>query len=70
MFLNDIKRAVRDGFQVHWKNKGYVVKVDSLGQWLLIYQPSGYAIGLTHMDGVTMNGDPLDFFIGGKNNEL
>lgn len=57
MNLQEIKAAVAAGKVVHWSNEGYTVKGD------LIVHHSGNAIGLTWVDGVTLNGKECDFFI-------
>lgn len=64
MNLDEIKAAVDAGQTVHWANTGYTVLRDSIGQWLIKYTPNGHCIGLTHQDGVTLNGRPEQFFIG------
>jgi hypothetical protein len=48
---------------VIWGNPGYRVIVDSLGQWMVRCSWNGYCFGLTHSNGVTMNGKPADFAI-------
>lgn len=67
MTLDEIKAAVERGDTVHWANPLYTVIRDSIGQWLIAYMPGtsheNY-IGLTWMDGVTMNGRPGEFYIG------
>lgn len=63
MTAEQIKSAVTAGKRVYWGNEGYEVIKDSLGQYLIIYTPSGYCIGLTHRDGQTLNGKEADFFI-------
>ena len=64
MNLNEIKAAVEAGKTVHWATTGYVVVKDNIGQWLIHYLSSDYYIGLTWVDGVTVNGKPEQFFIG------
>lgn len=64
MAVDEIKAAVLAGKRVHWANTGYSVMVDTLGQWLIIFAPNNNAIGLTHRDGVTLNGREDEFFIG------
>lgn len=66
MNLEQIKAALADGKIVHWKNQGYRVIKDNVGQYLIgwdIDGPRAHFIGLTHTDGVTMNGAPEDFYI-------
>jgi hypothetical protein len=61
MTLQQIKDAVESGRQVFWKHEGYEVKKDSVGQWLIVHK--NMTIGLTHQDGVTMNGEERDFYL-------
>lgn len=63
MTLDEIKSAVDAGKVVHWKNYAYRVIKDSLGQYLILCTMNQNCIGLTHLDGVTMNGEPEDFFV-------
>jgi len=63
MTLNEIKMVVEAGGIVCHQNHGYQVIKDCVGQWLIKYVHSDYCIGLTHRDGVTMNGKEEDFFI-------
>ncbi len=63
MTLEEIKCAVESGKKVYWKNQNYEVIKDSIGQWLINCPMTGYCIGLTWRDGVTMNGEPEDFHI-------
>ena len=65
MHLEQIKQAVDSGKLVHWSNKGYEVQKDKLGHYLIIFKANGSAVGLTHVDGKTLNGKEKDFFIGG-----
>lgn len=63
MTLEEIKSAVLAGKKVHWSNEGYEVVQDELDQWFIKCNQNSQCIGLTHQDGVTMNGQPADFFI-------
>jgi hypothetical protein len=63
MNLQEIKSAVESGKRVCWHNVGYEVIKDRIGQWFVKCRGNGHLIGLTHRDGVTMNGKPSDFFI-------
>ena len=63
MTLEEIKAAVEAGHVVHWHNSAYKVVKDSLGQWMVKCTDNGHCIGLTHRDGVTMNGEPEEFFM-------
>jgi len=63
MTLSEIKTAIAEGKKVYWGNEGYEVILDGIGQYLIYCEDTQYCIGLTHMDGVTMNGKEEDFFI-------
>ena len=63
MTLEEIKEAIDNGINVYWKNKGYKVIKDKCNQYLIVYYPNNYAIGLTWNGGITMNGNEEDFFI-------
>jgi hypothetical protein len=69
MTLDEIKYAVKNGKTVHWANEGYIVCRDSLDQWNIICTQNNNCIGLTHKDGITLNGSPDEFFIESKLNE-
>ena len=63
MNLEEIKASVESGETVHWANDQYrVIKTDN-GGWLVMCDINGHCIGLTHVDGVTMNGKEEDFYI-------
>jgi len=75
MTLEEIKAAIESGKHVCWSNRAYDVIKDKLGQWLIVCGRSseksfsalranlnGYTCGLTWLDGVTMNGNPDEFF--------
>lgn len=69
MTLKEIKAALAAGHDVHWKNKGYRVIKDSIGQYLICWNmcgPDANYIGLTWLDGETLNGKPSDFFVAKK----
>lgn len=63
MNLQQIKRAVESGETVHWQNRAYRVIKDSIGQWLIEFNRGESYWGLTHRDGVTMNGNESEFFV-------
>ena len=63
MNIAEIKTAVDAGQSVHWSNAGYVVRKDILGQYLIIFEPNGSAIGLTDRSGCRLNGQEEDFFL-------
>jgi len=63
-----IKEAVDLGYDVRWKNEGYVVYKDGIhltGEYLITFTPNDSTIGLTWQDGVTLNGKPEEFYIHG-----
>lgn len=60
MTLAEIKSAVESGKHVYWQNAAYRVVRDDLGQWLIVHRAN--VIGLTHDDGVTLNGKPFEFY--------
>ncbi len=75
MTLIDIKEAVSKGKTVCWKNLGYRVhKSTGVGlddnmepapyeNYSIVFTDNGYTIGLTQLDGVTINGEEEDFFV-------
>jgi hypothetical protein len=62
MTLRQIKNAIKKGKSVYWANDNYKV-IDDDGEFLIEYQPDGHCIGLTWIDGKTMNGEEKDFYI-------
>lgn len=65
MILEEIKAAVLAGKKVCQHNSAYEVQHHS-GQFLIVCTLNQYTIGLTWLDGVTMNGEPEDFYISEK----
>lgn len=63
MTLEQIKEAVLAGKTVHWATKGYTVQHHPIGGFNIICTSNDNCCGLTHRDGVTMNGDEDQFFI-------
>lgn len=63
MTLDQIKAAVEAGKTVHWANDVYVVIKDKLGQWFIQCVPNKHYVGLTWRDGITLNGEPEEFYI-------
>ena len=63
MNAEQIKSAVSAGKQVFWKQENYPVIKDRIGQYLIKCTNNDHCIGLTHRDGVTLNGQEEDFFI-------
>jgi len=68
MTLDEIKSAVEAGQRVYWAHTGYAVVKDRIGDWLIKCIHNDSCIGLTWLDGVTVNGKPEEFFIGGADN--
>ncbi len=65
MNLQEIKDAIEKGHRVYWKNKGYEV-IKGKYEYLIIWNQGGRdenCTGLTHRDGVTMNGEEDDFML-------
>ncbi len=63
MNIAEIKTAVDAKKSVHWSNEGYVVRKDRLGQYLIVFEPNGSAIGLTDQSGCRLNGQEEAFFL-------
>lgn len=63
MNLNQIKSAIASGKTVCWKSPIYLVMQDSVGKYLVVCTQNMSAIGLTWLDGVTLNGNESDFYI-------
>ena len=64
MKLAEIKAAVMAGKTVHWASTAYVViYAPKIDQFLIKCPQNENYTGLTWRDGVTMNGDPDEFFI-------
>lgn len=59
MNLEQIKEAVSKGKTVHWSNTSYTVTREHI-----VHDHS--TIGLTHLDGITLNGKESEFFIAGE----
>lgn len=62
MTLEEIKAAVLAGHTVCHNNPAYEVRHQN-GDFDIVCTLNGYTIGLTWIDGVTMNGKPEEFFI-------
>ena len=64
MDLQQIKTALKTGKKVYWSNKAYeVIQSKFTQEYLIKCHLNDTFIGLTWRDGVTMNGDPKDFFM-------
>ena len=64
MTLQEIKAAELAGKKVYWSNDAYEVVHDNKDQWLIVCSLNGYTIGLTWLNGVSMNGNESEFYIG------
>ena len=63
MTAQEIKEAVDQGKTVYWHHDGYEVIKDSIGEYLIHCNMNDTYIGLTHLDGETLNGRPDAFYI-------
>ena len=64
MDLQQIKSALKAGKKVYWSNKAYeVIQSKFTQEYLVKCHLNNTYHGLTWRDGVTMNGDPKDFFM-------
>ena len=63
MNIAEIKTAGDAGKTVHWSNEGYVVRKDILGQYLIVVEPNGSAIGLTDQSGCRLTGQEEEFVL-------
>lgn len=62
MNLQQIKQAIADGNKVYWASKAYEVIEDKIGQYLIHCTINDTYVGLTHVDGTTLNGKEEKFF--------
>lgn len=63
MEVSEIQVAVSSGLVVCWKSPEYqVVRSEVDGRFFIKCLPNGHCIGLTWADGVTLNGNPDDFY--------
>mgnify|MGYP000084319679 CR=1 FL=1 len=62
MKLSEIKQAIESGHNVHWVHDGYDVIKDKYG-YLICFKHNQSCIGLTHRDGITLNGKESEFYI-------
>tara|TARA_R110002050_G_scaffold238498_2_gene374573 strand:+ start:256 stop:624 length:369 start_codon:yes stop_codon:yes gene_type:complete len=63
MNLAQIKAAIAEGKTVHWSNELYVVEGKDLNNLSIVCTSNNHTIGLTWLDGETLNGKEEDFFI-------
>lgn len=62
MNLQEIKEAIQTGRNVYWSSKGYEVKRSKDGSYYVECLSNQYIIGLTWLDGTTLNGKEEQFF--------
>jgi hypothetical protein len=62
MNLQEIKEAINNGQKVYWANENYEVILGKSGYYLIECVVNGNCIGLTHIDGVTLNGNENEFY--------
>ena len=64
MKASEIRRALDEGLRVFWADRSYeVIKGKLSGDYFIRSAVTGHCIGLTHYDGITLNGKESDFFI-------
>ena len=61
MNVDEIKKAVDDGETIHWASTAYRV-IKPFDSYLIMCDINDNCIGLTHKDGVTLNGREEQFF--------
>jgi hypothetical protein len=62
MNVKEIKQAVDKGLTVKWANDLYDV-VKGKDDYYIICSSNSHCIGLTHKDGITLNGEESKFYI-------
>lgn len=62
MTLDEIKQAITEGKKVKHQSDAYDVIKDG-DRYLIECNLNGWCMGLTHVDGITVNGKPEDFYI-------
>ena len=63
MKIDEIKKAVNDGEKVFYSSKNYQVIKDKNDNYFIKCLSNNNFIGLTWLDGKTLNGNENDFFI-------
>lgn len=66
MTTQQIKQAVNNGKTVYWKSPIYKVIKDTNNEYLIKCDINNHCIGLTWMDGETLNGKEDEFFMAQK----
>jgi len=62
MNLQEIKQAIEEGKIVYWSNSAYRVNKYPNNQYVIECMLNRHCIGLTWLDGKTMNGEEKDFY--------
>jgi hypothetical protein len=62
MTLDEIKQSVNDGIEVFWAQDNYKVTKAKTGQYMIVCTTNNDSIGLTHRDGITLNGYGDEFY--------
>ncbi len=62
MTLAEIKEAVNKNIEVYYKSSNYVITRSGDEYYIMSLGGDEHTIGLTWMDGITMNGKEEDFF--------
>ena len=57
--IKQVKESIDAGKAVYWNNDGYTAYKDSIGQYLITFEPNGHTVGLTD------EYDASDFYIEG-----
>ena len=63
MTLLEIKQAIKRGKVVYWSNDLYTVQGENLNNLSIVCYSNNHCIGLTWLDGVTLNGKESEFYI-------
>ena len=61
MTLQEIKTSIENGQRVYRYNESYQVIKDNKDQYFIEFIPSNQFIGLTWLDGITLNGEEEHF---------
>ena len=61
-----IKNLIDNGVKVFDNNEGYECRKDRIGQYLIVFKPNGYCIGLTNQKGDKLNATKPFYYKNGK----
>lgn len=62
MNLQQIKDKLSAGIKVYWNNEAHEVTQDNKSQYFITNIYNQYSVGLTWLDGITLNGKESEFF--------